>query len=66
MFKNVGNPKRRHVGRGHWRTLRLKSGDVITKWIAEQWVGNAELGTIINDYHLLHKYKRSDGSVNHV
>ena len=66
MFKNVGNPKRRHVRRGHWRTLRLKSGDVITKWIAEQWVGNAELGTIINDYHLLHKYKRSDGSVNHV
>tara|TARA_B100001057_G_scaffold501169_1_gene621495 strand:- start:3638 stop:4819 length:1182 start_codon:yes stop_codon:yes gene_type:complete len=59
MFKGGGAPKRRHVRRGHWRRLKHKDGTFTTKWIEEQWVGNADLGTIIHDYNLKSKENRA-------
>ena len=59
MFKGGGSPKRRHVRRGHWRRLKHKDGTFSVKWIEEQWVGNADLGTIIHDYNLKSKESRA-------
>ena len=59
MFKGGGAKKRRHVRRGHWRRFKHKDGRVSTRWIEEQWVGNAELGTITHDYNLVHKARRA-------
>ncbi len=55
MFKGGGGKKRRHVRRGHWRRYRRKDGTVVTRWIGEQWVGSAEVGTIVHDYYLKSK-----------
>ena len=55
MFKGGGGKKRRHVRRGHWRRYRRKDGTVVTRWIEEQWVGSAEVGTIVHDYELKSK-----------
>lgn len=55
MFKGGGGKKRRHVRRGHWRRYKLTDGSIITRWIKEQWVGSAEVGTIIHDYKLKSK-----------
>jgi hypothetical protein len=55
MFKGGGGKKRRHVRRGHWRRHKLTDGSIITRWIKEQWVGSAEVGTIIHDYELKSK-----------
>lgn len=59
MFKGGGSPKRRHVRRGHWRRLKRRDGTFSVKWIEEQWVGNADLGTIIHDYNLKSKESRA-------
>ena len=58
MFKGGGSPKRR-VRRGHWRRLKRRDGTFSVKWIEEQWVGNADLGTIIHDYNLKSKESRA-------
>lgn len=55
MFKGGGSSKRRHVRRGHWRRFKHDDGHITTRWIEEQWVGNADLGTIIHDYNLKSK-----------
>lgn len=55
MFKGGGSSKRRHVRRGHWRRFKHEDGHITTRWIEEQWVGNADLGTIIHDYNLKSK-----------
>ena len=53
MFTGHGTPKKEHWRRGHWRTLRDKSGRVKKRvWIGEMKVGNPELGTIVHDYKL--------------
>jgi hypothetical protein len=55
MFKGGGGKKRRHVRRGHWRRFRHADGTVSTRWIGEQWVGSADVGTITHDYELKSK-----------
>jgi len=55
MFKGGGGQKRRHVRRGHWRKFIHADGTMTTRWIGEQWVGSAELGTITHDYELKSK-----------
>jgi len=53
MFTGHGTPKKEHWRRGHWRTVRDKSGRVKKRvWIGEMKVGNPELGTIVHDYKL--------------
>ena len=55
LFTGSGAKKRRHVRRGHYRRYIHKDGTVTERWIAEQWVGDASLGTIIHDYELINK-----------
>jgi len=55
LFTGSGAKKRRHVRRGHYRRYIHKDGTVTERWIAEQWVGDASLGTIIHDYELMNK-----------
>ena len=55
LFTGSGAKKRRHVRRGHYRRYVRKDGTVTERWIAEQWVGDASLGTIIHDYELMNK-----------
>ena len=53
MFTGHGSPKKEHWRRGHWRTLKDKSGRIKKRvWIGEMKVGNPELGTIVHDYKL--------------
>ena len=53
MFSGQGTPKKEHWRRGHWRTIRDKSGNIKKRvWIGEMKVGNPELGTIVHDYSL--------------
>ena len=52
MFTGAMAPKRRHARRGHWRKFKHADSRITTRWIKEQWVGNADLGTIIHDYNL--------------
>lgn len=55
MFKGYGSPKRQHVRRGHFRTIKYKDGSTSTKWISEQTVGDPKLGFIDHKYLLTHK-----------
>ncbi len=55
MFKGGGGKKRRHIRRGHWRKFSHEDGTVSTRWIGEQWVGSADVGTITHDYQLANK-----------
>jgi len=55
LFTGSGAKKRRHVRRGHYRRYIHKDGTVTERWIAEQWVGDASLGTIVHDYELINK-----------
>ena len=57
IFSGCGRKKRRHYRRGHWRRKVHKNGLVTKRWIAEQWVGDASLGTILHDYDLKGKTK---------
>ncbi len=57
IFSGCGRKKRRHYRRGHWRRKVHKNGLVTSRWIAEQWVGDASLGTILHDYDLKGKTK---------
>ena len=59
LFSGSGAKKRRHVRRGHWRRYVHKDGTVSTRWIPEQWVGDASLGTIIHEYELVNKRSKS-------
>tara|TARA_B100000035_G_scaffold236571_1_gene204835 strand:+ start:38 stop:1324 length:1287 start_codon:yes stop_codon:yes gene_type:complete len=59
LFSGSGAKKRRHVRRGHWRRYVHKDGTVSTRWIPEQWVGDASLGTIIHEYELVNKRNKS-------
>ena len=59
LFSGSGSKKRRHVRRGHWRRYVHKDGTVSRKWIPEQWVGDASLGTIIHEYELVNKRNKS-------
>ena len=53
MFTGHGSPKREHWRRGHWRTVRDKSGNFKRRvWIGEMKCGNPALGTIVHDYNL--------------
>lgn len=53
MFTGHGSPKREHWRRGHWRTVRDKSGKFKRRvWIGEMKCGNPALGTIVHDYNL--------------
>ena len=49
LFSGSGAKKRRHVRRGHWRRYVHRDGTVSTRWIPEQWVGDASRGTIIHE-----------------
>ena len=60
MFKGHGSKKRQHVRRGHWRTLRMKSGEIKHTWIKECLAGNPELGRVIHDYHLISKPRKEE------
>ena len=63
IFKGHGSPKRRHLRRGHWRIVHHKSGETTRRWIEAQMVGNAELGTIVHDYHLTKKSSKPKGEI---
>ena len=53
MFTGHGSPKREHWRRGHWRTVRDKSGNFKRRvWIGEMKCGNPALGAIVHDYKL--------------
>lgn len=62
MFAGSGAKKRRHVRRGHFRNVVLKDGTEIRRWIKEQWVGDAKLGTITHDYNLKSKIGVEDNN----
>ena len=59
LFSGSGAKKRRHVRRGHWRRYVHKDGTVSTRWIPEQWVGDASLGTIIHEYELVNRRNKA-------
>tara|TARA_R100001440_G_scaffold924_1_gene3036 strand:+ start:1057 stop:2394 length:1338 start_codon:yes stop_codon:yes gene_type:complete len=55
IFKQCITRQRKHLRRGHWRTIHYKSGLIKRKWVQPYWAGDAKLGTIIHDYHLVNK-----------
>ena len=55
IFKQCMVRQRRHLRRGHWRKIHYKSGLIKRKWVQPYWAGDAKLGTIIHDYHLVNK-----------
>ena len=55
IFKQGITRQRKHLRRGHWRTIHYKSGLIKRKWVQPYWAGDAKLGTIIHDYHLVNK-----------
>ena len=55
IFKQCITRQRKHLRRGHWRTIHYKSGLIKRKWVEPYWAGDAKLGTIIHDYHLVNK-----------
>ena len=55
IFKQCMLRQRRHLRRGHWRKIHYKSGLIKRKWVQPYWAGDAKLGTIIHDYHLVNK-----------
>ena len=59
LFSGSGAKKRRHIRRGHWRRYVHRDGTVTTRWIPEQWVGDASLGTIIHEYELVNKRNKA-------
>ena len=55
IFKQCITRQRKHLRRGHWRTIHYKSGLIKRKWVEPYWAGDAKLGTIIHDYNLVNK-----------